>query len=200
MLEFFVKHYLEIIGAISGLVYLYFSVNQKLWLWPVGIISSAFFVVVFFKSQLYADMSLNIYYLVVSIYGWYHWLRKRDNVSHESIKITTLSEKNWLEYFLITGLLTIGFSWILIHIPEKIGWEPSSVPVWDAFLTAGSIIATWMLARKVLEQWLWWVVIDSISVGIFIYKGLYFTAGLFVVNTIIAFVGYIKWKKDYKMQ
>lgn len=200
MLDFFIKHYLEIIGAISGLVYLYFSVNQKVWLWPVGIISSAFFVFVFFKAQLYADMSLNIYYLAVSIYGWYHWLRRKDNASHESIKIEVLSLKNWFEYLVFTALLTVIFSWVLIHIPEKIGWLPSSVPIWDSFLTAGSIIATWMLARKVLEQWLWWIVIDAISVAIFIYKDLYFTAGLFVVNTIMAIVGYIKWRNDYKIQ
>lgn len=200
MLQFFVDHYLEIIGAVSGLIYLYFSVNQKVWLWPVGILSSAFFVFVFFSSQLYADMSLNIYYLGVSIYGWYHWLRRKDNASHESIKIAVLLVKNWIEYLFITVVLATCFSWILIHIPGKIGWQPSSVPLWDAFLTAGSIVATWMLARKVLEQWLWWIVIDSISVGVFIYKDLYFTAGLFVVNTIMAIVGYIKWRKDYKLQ
>lgn len=200
MLQFFIDHYLEIIGAVSGLIYLYFSVNQKVWLWPVGIVSSAFFVFVFFSSQLYADMSLNIYYLVVSIYGWHHWLRRKDNTSHESIKIAVLSVKNWIEYLFISVVLTICFSWILIHIPGKIGWQPSSVPLWDAFLTAGSIVSTWMLARKVLEQWLWWIVIDSISVGVFIYKDLYFTAGLFVVNTIMAIVGYIKWRKDYKLQ
>lgn len=183
-----------------GLVYLYFSVNQKIWLWPTGIIASAYAVKVFYSSQLYADMGLNVYYLLISIYGWYHWLRRKDNIKHESIKISVLSLKNWLEYSFVTLLLGIGFSWVLINIPEKIGMLPSSIPVWDSFLSAGSVVATWMLARKVLEQWLWWIVIDTLSVGILLYKELYFFAGLFVVNTIMAIVGYIKWKKDYKLQ
>lgn len=194
------ENYLEIIGAISGLIYLYFSVNQNIWLWPVGLITSGFYVTVFYYSQLYADMSLNVYYLLVSIYGWYHWLTRKDNLHHNSIKIAVLSIKQWFGLLAVVFILTIGFSWILIHIPVGIGLKPSSVPYWDAFLTAGSVVATWMLAQKYLEQWLWWIVIDSISVGVFCYKGLYLTVILFIVNTLMAVIGYIKWKKDFRMQ
>ena len=200
MLQWVIENYMEIIGAVTGLIYLYFSVRQKIWLWPIGILTSAFYVVVFFSSQLYADMSLNIYYLIVSIYGWYHWLRRKDNAYHDSIKISRLLAREWLLYLATAILLACIFAFILINIPQKIGLKPSSVPWWDAFLTAGSVVATWMLARKVLEQWLWWVVIDAISTGVFLYKGLYFTVGLFVVNTIMAIIGYIRWKKDWQIQ
>jgi len=200
MIQWIIKNYVELIGAVTGLIYLYYSVKQNIWLWPVGIVTSTFYIIVFFDSQLYADMSLNIYYLLISIYGWYHWLIRRDNAHHDSIKISTLSLKDWIAYLVSVSFLSIIFAWILIHIPQKIGFKPSSVPYWDAFLTAGSIIATWMLARKVLEQWLWWIVIDAISVGIFFYKGLYFTVVLFVINTIVAIIGYLKWKKDLQLQ
>ena len=200
MLDWIQSNYIEIIGAVTGLVYLYFSVMEKIWLWPVGIITSLFYVVVFYSSQLYADMGLNIYYLTVSIYGWSHWLQRKDNVTHESIKISTLLAGDWGIYLVITFFLTLVFASILIFIPQKIGLKPSSVPWWDAFLTAGSVVATWMLARKVLEQWLWWIIIDMLSIGIFLYKGLYFTTGLFVANSIMAFIGYLRWKKEYELQ
>ena len=190
----------EIIGAVTGLIYLYFSVRQNIWLWPVGLTTSAFYVVVFFRSQLYADMSLNVYYVVISIYGWYHWLRRKDNITHSSIKISILLLKEWLLYLLSAAVLTVAFAYVLINIPAKIGMKPSSVPWWDAFLFATSIVATYMLARKVLEQWLWWIAIDAISACVFFYKELYPTVILFIVNTIMAIIGYIQWKKDLKLQ
>lgn len=200
MVRWLLDNYLEITGALAGLVYLYFSVKQNIWLWPVGLITSAFYIVVFYSSQLYADMSLQIYYLIVSIYGWHHWLLRKDNAYHNSIKISTLLVKDWIIYLSVVIVLTIPFGFILLTIPQKLGLKPSSVPWWDAFLTAGSIVATWMIARKLLEQWLWWIVIDAISIGVFFYKGLYFTVILFVVNTLMAIIGYIRWKKDLQKQ
>ncbi len=200
MLSWLFDNYLEITGALAGLLYLYFSVRQNIWLWPVGLITSAFYIVVFYSSQLYADMSLNVYYLIVSIYGWHHWLLRKDNTYHNSIKISTLLSRDWIIYLSVVVLLTIPFGFILLTIPQKLGLKPSSVPWWDAFPTAGSIVATWMIARKILEQWLWWIVIDAISIGVFFYKGLYLTMVLFIVNTVMAIIGYIRWKKDLQMQ
>ena len=200
MLPWFFDNYLEIIGAVTGLLYLYFSVKQNIWLWPVGLITSAFYIIVFYNSQLYADMSLNIYYLIISIYGWRHWLLRKDNVYHKSIKISSLDPKEWTIYLAAATFITIALGLILVNMPQKLGFKPSSVPWWDAFLTAGSIVATWMLARKIIEQWLWWILIDAISVGVFFYKGLYSTVILFVVNTLIAIIGYIKWKNDLQRQ
>jgi nicotinamide mononucleotide transporter len=200
VLDWFIKNHFEIICTITSLIYLYFSVKQKIWLWPLGIISSVYSVLVFYQSQLYADMSLNIYYIIVSFYGWFYWWVRKDNNSNDSIKISTLTYKNWIEYLSVVLVLSLSFAWILIHIPQKLGLKPSSIPWMDASLTAGSVVATWMLARKLLEQWLWWVIIDAISIGVLIYKNLYIMAGLFVVYTIMAVVGYIKWRNDWKKQ
>ena len=200
MLQWIFKNYLEIIGVLTGLLSLYYSVKEKIWLWPFGIVSSACYIIVYFHSQLYADMSLNLYYVIISIYGWHHWLIHKDNVYQESIKITSLFIKDWFRYLIITILLAVLFAFILLKVPQELGFTPSAVPWWDAFLAAGSVVATWMLAKKILEQWLWWIIIDGIYVGIYVYKELYFTVGLFLVYTIMAIIGYIKWKKDLKMQ
>jgi len=125
---------------------------------------------------------------------------RKDNVYHKSIKISSLDPKEWTIYLAAATFITIALGLILVNMPQKLGFKPSSVPWWDAFLTAGSIVATWMLARKIIEQWLWWILIDAISVGVFFYKGLYSTVILFVVNTLIAIIGYIKWKKDLQRQ
>jgi nicotinamide mononucleotide transporter len=198
--DFLLKHKDEIIGLVTGLVYLYFSIRQNIWLWPVGIVASGYAAFVFFETQLYADMSLNIYYILVSIYGWFHWLLRNDNVSHKSIKISVLQFRDWIVYLALVVILTVIIAELLIHVPGKIGLKPSSVPWWDAFLTAGSIVATWMLARKILEQWLWWIVIDALSVGVLLYKELYFFAILFGVYTVMSVYGYKEWKKDYQRQ
>lgn len=200
MIEFLLKHRDEIISLITGLLYLFFSIRQNILLWPVGIIASAYAAIVFYNSQLYADMSLNIYYIAVSCYGWYHWLTRKDNVSHRSIKIIILRKSEWILYLAIALLLAIIIAELLIHVPTRIGLQPSAVPWWDAFLTAGSIVATWLLAKKVLDQWLWWVLIDALYVGVLIYKELYFMAILFFVYTFMAIVGYNAWRKDYKLQ
>jgi nicotinamide mononucleotide transporter len=196
--DWILKNHFEIISTIAGLIYLYFSIKQKIWLWPLGIIASVYSAMVFYHSQLYADMTLNIYYIFVSIYGWLHWVLNKDNISHSSLKISVLSLKNWFEYLAVVAIITIIFALVLIYIPEKIGIKPSAIPWCDAFLTSASIVATWMLARKVLEQWLWWIVIDGLTIGVLIYKELYIMSGLFVVYTIMAVVGFYKWKEDLR--
>ena len=200
MWHWLLVNYLEILGTLTGLIYIVLSIRQKMALWLVGIVSSALYIAIFFNSQLYADMSLNIYYLIVSIYGWYHWHTNKSSKEQASISITTLAIKDWLLYLFIAGVFTAMFMIILKTIPQLVGWPPSALPFWDWLITAGSIVATWMLARKILEQWLWWIAIDALSGIVFYSKHLYFTSFLFMVYTILALVGFINWKKDYSRQ
>ena len=189
---------IEILGVATALAYLYFSVRQKIWLWPLGILTSLFYIYVFFEGNLYADMGLQIYYLVISFYGWYFWLFGGKNNIRNSLKVTELGTK--LSLSLIgTGIIIY---WLLVFalktIPPLLDIPASDLLYWDAFTTAASVIATWMLARKILEQWLVWIIIDTVSMGMYIYKGLYLTSGLFFVYTLIAVYGYFEWKKDTK--
>jgi nicotinamide mononucleotide transporter len=185
-------NYIELLGAILGIAYIFFSIRQSILTWPVGLLTSALYVVVFFVSKLYADMGLQVYYVVISIYGWYEWVRG-DSATHEqSIPVSRITTK-------MIGVLSVVsvFLFLLIWYILK-EFTDSPVPMADALATAVSIVATWMLARKILEHWLLWIFVDAFSVGLFLYKQLYPTVVLFVIYTVMACIGYIEWKRDLK--
>jgi nicotinamide mononucleotide transporter len=191
ILSWFFENYIEVFGSIFGLIYLYFSIKQIIWLWPVGIISSLLYIFVFYKSKFYADMSLQVYYLVVSIYGWFYWEKDKEQ-QHDETHVVSSSVKEWFIFVFITFLLTVAIGYGLDNFTD------SPLPYWDTFTTAGSIVATWMLARKYIDQWLFWIVVDFVSMGTYIYKSLYPTVILFAVYTVMAYIGYKSWKKDLK--
>lgn len=190
-ISWFSGNYVEVLGVITSLVYLYFSVRQIIWLWPFGIISSALFILIFFNSKFYADMGLQVYYLGVSIYGWIYWSRGVVNRSEKSTLPVIRISRQLAWVLLVTGIvIMLGIVYILKNFTD------SDVPWGDGFTTAGSIVATWMLARKVLEHWLVWVVVDSVAAGLYFYKGLYPSFLLYLIFTIIAVVGYYHWKRS----
>lgn len=189
-------HWIEVPGTFFAIIYLYFSINEKIWLWPIGFIASLFYLIVFFKSRLYADMSLQVYYIGVSIYGWFHWIGKiKPTGSQISITTSSLSLLQWIPICGAIIALNFILYYLLISLPGILELPASDMPVLDAFTTASSIVATWMLARKILENWVLWIVIDVVSLGMYFYKGLYVTTFLFVIYTVMAFIGYLQWKK-----
>ena len=183
------NNYIELLGTVFGLLYILLSIKQNIWCWPAGLITSALYIYVFFATKFYADMSLQVYYLFVSIYGWYHWLYGSKSKKHDDLKISKTNLKTGLALLLITILLFVLISYILVNYTD------STIPYWDSFTTAASFVATWMLARKMIEHWLIWIVVDAVSLGLYIYKGLYPTVILFGVYTILAILGYIEWKR-----
>ncbi len=182
------NHYEEILGTLFSLVYLYFSIKQNIWLWPLGLISSAIYVYVFFKAGIYADMALQVYYVVISIYGWYYWSRKKTKNTNSEVKVKYTGKRNAVFLLIITTALFIVIAFVLKNYTD------SQIPFWDAFTTAASITATWMLAKKYIEHWIVWVLVDLVSSGLYVYKNLYFTVFLYLVYTVMAVVGYFQWK------
>lgn len=180
----------EIFGAIAGLVFLYLEIKQNRWLWPLGLLTSGLYIYVFFTARLYADMSLQFYYVFISIYGWILW-SKGDGESKGEIPIKKITAKLFFVLIIFSVVIYITIAYILVAFTD------ASVPYWDAFTTALSIVATWMLARKILEQWLVWIVVNAVSLGLYIYKGLYPTSILFLFYTSMAIVGYWQWRKSY---
>ena len=185
-------NYIELLGAILGFAYIFFSIRQNILTWPVGLLTSILYIWVFFDTKLYADMGLQIYYVIISIYGWYEWVKVKSTSSgsKEALKISRLSFKMGFVLVLV-GFLIFMLIWYILK-----NHTDSPVPFADSLATSLSIIATWMLARKILEHWLVWVFVDAFSIGLFWYKDLYPTVILFVIYTFMAVVGFIEWKKE----
>ena len=187
------EQYIEILGVLFSLLYLYFSIRQNILLWPMGIISALLYMVVFFRSKFYADMGLNGYYLIVSVYGWIIWKRGIDHTGTE-LPVTRIRLKLALILVLVTAAAFFGIGLILDRFTD------SPIPYWDAFTTALSFTATWMLARKILEHWILWMIVDAVSMGLYLYRGLYPTLVLFAIYTAMAVIGFIQWKKTLQHQ
>jgi len=139
---------------------------------------------------------MNIYYVVISIYGWYYWLHGSGSQETNTLRISTLTQKLVVILLIITACIYVVLVYMLKKLPELLNVEVSELLYWDAFTTAASIVATWMLARKIIQHWLIWIVVDAVSLGLYVYKGMYPTVVLFLVYTLMAFKGYIEWKKD----
>ncbi len=183
-------NYIELIAASLGLIAIFLQIRQKIFYWPVSIVLVSLYIIVYLKAKLYADMSLQVYYLIISFYGWYYWIFGKKNKAENKVPVTFASRKLLIKLLIAGILFFVIISQILVHLTD------SDLPYWDAFTTALSFVATWMLARKIIENWLVWIVVDAVSIGIYIYKGLYPTTVLFTVLTILAFVGYYTWRKD----
>jgi nicotinamide mononucleotide transporter len=189
--KWIIENYIELLGAILGIAYVYYSIRQNILTWPIGLLTSILYVWVFFVSKLYADMGLQLYYVFISIYGWYEWLHGNKSNKEETLKISRLRSK--LGYMLLLfSLLIFLLIWYILE-----NYTDSPVPVADALATSLSLIATWMLARKILEHWLIWIFVDTFSIGLFWYKSLFPTVFLFIVYTTMAIVGYFEWKSEY---
>jgi len=186
MLDYLQTNWIEIVGAILSLIYLYLSIRQKVSLWFFGIISSVFYIVVFFQTKFYADMSLQFYYVVISIYGWINW---KKGVAGEELPATRVAKRMWLRLLLATAVIYVAYYLVLNYYTD------STIPKADSLVGALSIIGTWMLARKYIENWLIWIVADGLCVALYVYKGLYPTAILFVIYTVMSVDGYWQWRK-----
>ncbi|RPI46296.1 MAG: nicotinamide riboside transporter PnuC [Bacteroidetes bacterium] len=190
MWEWVSGRWFELPGVFFSLLYLFFSIRRNILLWPMGIISALLYMVFFFQSKFYADMALNGYYLVISVYGWLLW-RGGGTGKNDNLKISRLGWRTGLVLLAVTSVVFLVIGSVLVRFTD------SPIPWWDAFTTALSFTATWMLARKILEHWIIWIAVDSISMGLYFYRGLYPTMVLFAIYTVMAVTGFISWKKAY---
>lgn len=193
LLEWLISNYIEVTGAILGVIYIVFSIRQSILTWPTGLATSVLYIVIFFRARFYADMGLQFYYVFISIYGWYIWRKGNAADYTKAVSVNQIT----LKTALFAAMASLVFFAFIAFILKN--YTDSLVPFMDAATTALSIVATWMLARKIIEHWLVWIVVDLVSAGLYLYKGLWPTTILFVVYTIMAFVGYREWNKELKL-
>ncbi len=185
---------IEIIGTLVGIIYLWLEYRASIYLWIASIIMPAIYLYIYYTAGLYADFGINIYYLLIALYGWLAWrygfaLFGREKKAEIELKITHTPKRVWAKLLLTYTIAQTTIAYILINHTD------STVPLWDSFTTSLSIVGMYMLARKYIEQWWVWLVVDITSAGLYIHKELYFTAILYAVYAIISIFGYREWKK-----
>ena len=194
MSDYIAKNWLEIAGTIVGFIYLWQEVKASIWLWLTGIVMPAIYTVVFFENGLYADFAIQVYYILAALYGFLMWEFGKKNQYGDELRIVHTTQRQMVWLCAITAVLFVPIYWILTTYTD------SAVPFWDSLTTSMSFVALWMLAKKHVEQWIAWIVIDIISAGLYFYKGIYFTSMLYGVYTVVAFYGYRKWDLMEKAQ
>jgi nicotinamide mononucleotide transporter len=183
---------LELIAAIAGVLSVYLSARENIWSWPTGIVNVGLYIIVFRREGLYSDTGLQVVYLVLSIYGWYEWLYGGKN--RTELAVSRAARRDWL----VSMPLAVAF-WIALGTYTAT-LHGVALPYADSGLTTLSLVAQWMLTRKRLENWMLWIVADTLYVPMYLYKHMPVTAALYVVFLVLAAMGLRSWWRSYKEQ
>ena len=180
---------LEFAGLVFGLLCVWFLIKQNILTWPAGILYVLISFVIFIQAKLYADFVLHIFFLVLNIYGWYYWVRPRED-STQGVPVTNTRGSVMLV------LLFVSTAGIYLSGRLLTEFTDASLPYWDSTTSVLSIAAMWLTAKKKIENWIIWLVVDILATGIYYYKGLYFYCILYLVYIGMAVAGYITWRKS----
>ncbi|MCX2482090.1 nicotinamide riboside transporter PnuC [Pedobacter sp. MR2016-24] len=180
--------WLEWAGVFTGILCVWLAAKNNILNWPIAIVSVLIYTLIFFETRLYSDMGLQVYFLLMNIYGWYFWSKKK-NAGEKPTPVISITKPEIILSVIAVILLTLipGF---LLHQNTK-----AAYPYIDSFCTACSLVAQVFLARKVLQNWLIWIFVDIIYVAVYLSKGLYPTAMMYTLYIYIAWMGYQEWKK-----
>ncbi|MFN5423446.1 MAG: nicotinamide riboside transporter PnuC [bacterium] len=183
---------LELIAIISGITSVWFSKKGNIWVYPVGLLNTTIYIYLSFKGELYGEASVNVFYTVMSLYGWYNWLRR--GVDEQFIvKISYSSNKDRLIQllFFLTAFVVIYTSLVVV----KDIFSPGSIPWADALASASAFTAMWLMTRKKVESWIWWIVTNIVSIPLFYVKDFTLTAFYYGILLILAVFGLQEWRK-----
>ena len=179
---------LELVAVVLTLVAVYLTIRQYIWCWPLGMVSVTLYALVFYQAKLYADMGLQGLYFALAIYGWWAWLHGGEDHGKLAVSLTSNRARAVLAAIAVVSGIILG------QTLDR--FTDASLPFMDSILTSSSIVAQWMQTRKLLEAWLVWLAVDLFYVGMFVYKGLYPTAGLYAVFLYLAIRGFVEWRRS----
>jgi nicotinamide mononucleotide transporter len=195
MMEFLTAHWLDITTTILGLAYILLEYKASAWMWAVGFAMQALGIVLYYEKGLYADCGMEFYYLAMTIYGWWRWVRHETSQGDSPrVKRDSLPVSRFPRHLVLPWLVIIVVIWGIIYW-LLVTFTNSNVPLADSFTTALSIVGIWALAHKFLEQWFIWIAVDVVTSGLYFYKDIPFKASLYALYVIIAIFGYRKWRK-----
>jgi nicotinamide mononucleotide transporter len=179
---------LELAAAATGAISVWLSVRQNIWSWPTAIVNVVLYTVVFWDAKLYADMGLQVIYAVLSLYGWYQWLY--GGAGRTELRVTRTMPRVGAILTVIAAAGSTLLGTLLRHATD------AALPFMDSMLSSTSLVAQWMMTKKLVENWLVWIGVDVLYVGMFVFKGLYLTAGLYAVFLVLAVRGYLDWRRS----
>lgn len=178
--------WIELTASLLGLISVWLVTKQNNWCWPTGIVMVIIYVFIFYQNKLYSDMLLQIFFVVMQIYGWYTWSNSSNNTI--KLEVSWLTFKEQLQWIVGTIILSILIGFCMKRFTN------ADLPYIDAATAAMSITAQWLMTRKKIENWLYWIIADLIYIAMYLVKGLYFTTVLYFVFLILAYKGFITWK------
>ena len=192
-MDFLSEYWLDILTTVLGLIYIWLEYRASIALWFVGVIMPALDIWLYWSHGLYGDAGMAVYYTLAAVYGFYVWKFKKTRKLKQSLPIIHLPRRQYLPATLFF-LIAWGATYYIL-----VNWTNSTVPLLDSFTNALSFVGMWALARKYLEQWFFWIVVDVVCCFLYIQKGIPFKAGLYGLYVVIAIAGYYKWKQMLKI-
>ena len=192
-MDFLSEYWLDILTTVLGLIYIWLEYRASIVLWFVGVIMPALDIWLYWSHGLYGDAGMAVYYTLAAVYGFYIWKFKKTRKLKQSLPIIHLPRRQYLP-----ATLFFLFAWGATYY-ILVNWTNSTVPLLDSFTNALSFVGMWALARKYLEQWFFWIVVDVVCCFLYIQKGIPFKAGLYGLYVVIAIAGYYKWKQMLKI-
>ena len=188
MITFLAEHWLDINTTVLGLAYILLEYRASVWMWLVGFLMQSLGIILYYQKGLYADCGMEFYYLAMTVYGWWRWIKPKAN-SQKPIAISLFPRRLVLPWLLLIAAIWAFIYWLLVTFTN------SNVPLADSFTTALSIVGIWALAHKYLEQWFIWIAVDVVTSILYFYKDIPFKASLYALYVVIAIAGWFKWRK-----
>jgi nicotinamide mononucleotide transporter len=182
--------WIEGIAVVFGLICVWLTIRQNIWCWPTGLVQVTLYIGIFYHVKLYSDLLLHVIYVILQIYGWHYWLH--GGKDRQVLPVSTLGVPSRLAWPAAAVFGTLGWGYLMAEFTD------AAVPYGDAFTTVASLIAQWLMARKKLETWLFWISVDVVAIGIYWYKSLYLTSGLYAVFLIFATLGWFAWRNSLR--
>lgn len=187
--------WLEFVAVISGIISVVFSRKESIWVFPTGLVNTLLFIYLSIQGQLYGEASVNLYYSIMSIYGWWLWTRK--DAAHQAIlHITPSCSREWLHQLLFFSAFYLTIYTVLQWLRQS--FAPDAIPWADALASASAYTGMWLMARKKIESWIWWIITNIVSIPLWFVKGYVFTSVQFVVLLGLAIAGLLEWQRRYR--
>jgi len=189
--------WVEAIAVLAGIVSVWYSRKENILVFPTGLINTTLYIYLSYKGHLFGEASVNLYYSIMSIYGWYLWTRRKEDQQTYILQITTSSKKEWIQQLAFFAVFYLVIYFTLIYL--KTAFAPEAIPWADAFASATAYTGMWLMAKKKVESWIWWILTNIASIPLYFIKGYAFTSVQFLVLLILAIAGWYSWKQKARI-